>query len=103
MAKDAVFLPVTNASVMALPHPARMVPTMGPFFDAFSDILGSEWPFVVAELSNEDLVLPEILRRLTNEMRLPRFTQIIATSTSMPGGYGAGRSAGDDGVSATTR
>lgn len=94
MRKPLLPTSVTDAAVMRLPHPARMVPTMGPFFDALEQMLGREWPIIRAELADDTAVLPEAIRRMTTVHRLPRFTEILTTSTFMPGGTEQGGALG---------
>jgi hypothetical protein len=84
--KSPKFAPVTDAAVMKLPHPARMVPTMEHFFGQLEELLDEEWPIVAKELSNEDIVLPEVVRRLTGEHHLRMFSELLMTSAGMPGG-----------------
>lgn len=59
---------------------------MGPFLDMLEKLLGSEWASVKRELADDTQVVSEAIRKLTNDLRLPRFSKIITTSAGMPGG-----------------
>ena len=69
-----------------LPHPARLRSIAPAFLNQLQRMLGTEWNLIQGLLRRDELILPEIIRRLAQPDGAPRFTMLVNESTGVPGG-----------------